>query len=321
VSETHVNADAAVNSSDVNIEPAVNKKSDRREYFRNYMKQYRARQSDKSESQELKSQLEITEPELKPEIDQDYSVAPNIEPQSEPQLEPNKPTAEEYEQKVIKADEAAERLKQLIRAIDQSRHLNQHYAQAQAAQVQQAPLPSTREGRLELWEAQGLPKDEIKFLRTQAPEMIDNPELAAFASAEATQQGFQRGTQAYMERTRELFHDHLRHLQQAQTANAAQPVQPTNDEPAMESTPKFFQPQPALASLPRRQEPSRRSIVSAPVSRQTTATLGEDFERNRGQVHLSAAEGEAARISGITPAEYAKQKLKMLEAKARGEIV
>jgi hypothetical protein len=63
------------------------------------------------------------------------------------------------------------------------------------------------------------------------------------------------------------------------------------------------------------EKPKERSIVSAPVSRDVPSTDGKP----RGKVRLTAQEVEAARVSGITPEEYATQKLKYAEMKANGQ--
>jgi hypothetical protein len=82
--------------------------------------------------------------------------------------------------------------------------------------------------------------------------------------------------------------------------------------PVMQPTPKFFAPPPA------RSGPNPSAIVSAPVSREIPTSSGERL-RPRGQIKLTPAEVEAARISGITPEEYAKQKIRKAQMVASGE--
>lgn len=60
---------------------------------------------------------------------------------------------------------------------------------------------------------------------------------------------------------------------------------------------------------------TRRSIVSAPVTREAPSSGGA---RSVSQVRLTAAQRESAKLAGITEAEYAKQLLKLNEAKANG---
>jgi hypothetical protein len=61
--------------------------------------------------------------------------------------------------------------------------------------------------------------------------------------------------------------------------------------------------------------PARRPLVSAPVSRS-----GGNFGGGPapGKIHLSAEEVEWARRSGVTPSEYARNKMKLLRSKAGG---
>jgi hypothetical protein len=147
-------------------------------------------------------------------------------------------------------------------------------------------------------------------------------QLSAFAAEEASKE-HQVNSPEFFDAGKRIFFRHLDHLREEARKHAAQqPTEPTPTaenivEPAMTETSPFFRPTPA--PLPRRQEPSRRSVVSAPVSRES-GLLSDGFDR-KGQHTLSAAEAEAARISGISATEYLRQKLKMLEAKARGEIV
>jgi hypothetical protein len=66
--------------------------------------------------------------------------------------------------------------------------------------------------------------------------------------------------------------------------------------------------------------PARRReapIVSAPVSRSTPSSGGN---RNSDKIELNLEEKEAAKISGVTEAEYAKQKKRFVEAKEKGLI-
>jgi multidrug efflux pump subunit AcrA (membrane-fusion protein) len=60
---------------------------------------------------------------------------------------------------------------------------------------------------------------------------------------------------------------------------------------------------------------TRRTIVSAPPSRETPSSSGV---RGPDRVTLSSAEKEAARISGISEKDYAANKLKLLKEKAQG---
>jgi multidrug efflux pump subunit AcrA (membrane-fusion protein) len=61
--------------------------------------------------------------------------------------------------------------------------------------------------------------------------------------------------------------------------------------------------------------PTKRATVSAPPSREVPSTSGV---RNDGKIRLSREEKEAARISGISEEEYAKQKIIMMQEKSKG---
>lgn len=61
---------------------------------------------------------------------------------------------------------------------------------------------------------------------------------------------------------------------------------------------------------------NRGSVVSAPVSRE--APGGNQSETNPNRVRLTAAQQEAARLAGITDAEYAKQFITLKKLKAEG---
>lgn len=63
-------------------------------------------------------------------------------------------------------------------------------------------------------------------------------------------------------------------------------------------------------------QPQRTSIVSAPVSREAPSTPSND--RNSGQVKLTLAQREAARIAGISEKVYAENLVKINKMKANG---
>ena len=74
------------------------------------------------------------------------------------------------------------------------------------------------------------------------------------------------------------------------------------------------QAKPESAPEPKPQEQRRTSIVSAPVSRETPAGRQQDK-----RIDLTVEQVEAARISGVTPAEYARQLLKLQQLEANGQ--
>ena len=57
--------------------------------------------------------------------------------------------------------------------------------------------------------------------------------------------------------------------------------------------------------------------VSAPVSRDIPS--GGNGQRRPGSVTLTADQLDAAKIAGVTPADYAKQLLRLREMQAAGE--
>src|ERR1035437_171772 len=71
------------------------------------------------------------------------------------------------------------------------------------------------------------------------------------------------------------------------------------------------------ASQQTQQQPQRTSIVSAPVSRDIP---NGSPNRSSSKITLSASQKEAAKISGISEVEYAKQLQKFNEMKASGMI-
>jgi hypothetical protein len=230
------------------------------------------------------------------------AVAVDVRPEPEPQ--PQSEAAREHEQQISQADEAADALRKQIEALRQSEQL-QRQAATHAARLQQQPL--TREGKLDLWRQQGMPADQLAFLEAN-PALVDYSELAAFAANEAAQAGHERGSHEHMQATKQIFDKHLAHLQ----AQAQRQTEPAMTEPPS----KFFAPPPA--------KPVRAPSVpySAPVSREIpNGGPRPQFEENPSRVILSADEKAIARASNITEVEYARQKVRMMQAKARGEIV
>jgi hypothetical protein len=165
-----------------------------------------------------------------------------------------------------------------------------------AAQPQ--PLPTGREGSLALWQSAGVNDTELQFLRDH-PAMIDFPLATQAAVAKALQDGTERDSPAYWKAVETNFEEIMDHVK----AQAA--TQPT---------PEFFRPEPP-PRVPSR--PSPASFTSAPVSREAS---GDRPARPPTKVTLTAEEREAARFSGISERQYAENKLKMIGAKARGEI-
>jgi hypothetical protein len=228
------------------------------------------------------------------------AVAVDVRPGTESEAE------RKYAEEVTKADETAEALRRQVEALRDSEALHRHAAE-QAARLQQRPL--TREEKLGAWKAQGMPADQVEFLEAN-PQMIDYSDLAAFAANEALQAGHARGSHEHMQAMKQLFDQHLAHLQAQAQAQAQHRA-----EPDMKPTPEFFQPPPP----PKPRTPP--SIVSAPVSREVpSGGPRPEFETDERRVVLSPDEKLVAKASGITEVQYARNKIKMLRMKASGEI-
>jgi hypothetical protein len=226
------------------------------------------------------------EPERKPEPD--FSAAPKVEPQPEPQPPP-----------APAEDEATRALKARIADLDRSAELNRQY-QAQAAQAQR---PMSREQLLEQWRHDGVSEANIDFLK-QNPELADNWQLTYYCAHEATKRGHEPDSDAHRKATKEIFDRYVAE------ANKTKQL-------AEEPTPAFFQPEPPPA--PRRPS-GKASIVSAPVSRETPATRIYESENDPRSVHLSPDQVEAAKIAGVSTAEYARQLVRMQRMRANNEI-
>jgi hypothetical protein len=293
MSETHVTTEPVTPDAPSNERVVTPPKRDRAQY----MREYRARRVGNNPSPESNDQInaepklngaEIAHSEIKPE--------PGIKSD---EVNPSEQiTAEQYEKKIIpEADEATKALKARIAEIEQSAELNR---QVQAQRM--APQPPTREQLLEHWRQQGLSDANLKFLKDN-PDLIDGWELTLHAANRATNEGHVPDTPEHREATKVIFHKWM--------AEAHQTAATKLNEPP----PEFFKPTPAPA--PRQQAPSKSSHYSAPVSRELPGDYRAPDPR---QVTLSAAEAEAARISGISAAEYARQKIKYEQMKARGEV-
>jgi hypothetical protein len=204
-------------------------------------------------------------------------------------------SADEYPE----PDEATLTLQKQIADLKKSEELQRNYARYAAQQQIAAPaptLPADPEARIALWRTQGLDEGDAAFL-SEHLEMAERPDLTRLASDEAAQH-HQRGTDDHRQLTKEIFDQHLALRQAAPAA----PVQPA---------PAFFAP-PSPVSEPA----GPASYVSAPVSRHAA---GSPRELSPSQVRLSPAEVEMARIAGISPAEYARQRQRLDFEKKTGQ--
>ena len=211
-------------------------------------------------------------------------------------------SADEYPQ----PDEATVALMRQLDHLRASEQAQKDFAAQVAAQraAQMAAQPPTREQKLAMWKEQGMDPEDARFL-AENPQMVDLHDVTRVASEAAEQQGFERGTEAHRQATKEIFDQHLGQ-QQAQPAVSARPA----TDPA-----GFFAPRPAPS--PAAAYEQRASIVSAPVSRGTASY--ETGQRPARTIRLTAEEQEFARIAGISDVEFAKQKQKLALAKANGD--
>jgi hypothetical protein len=203
------------------------------------------------------------------------------------------PPSEAVTEGLAKAtDEATLRLQKQLSDLQRSEHL-QRNAQMAAMQPQR---PMSRGQLIGEWRKAGMTEADEQFL-TDHPAMIDHHQITAIAAHQAAQQGHERGTDAHREATRQNFDEHLARLQ----AQALPPPEP----------PQFFKPPPPP------EPPSAASYVSAPVSR---GEVGGYREPSPSSVRLTPDEIAIAKASGISPVEYAKNKLTMLRKQRTGEI-
>ena len=143
---------------------------------------------------------------------------------------------------------------------------------------------------------------EIAAFIKANPDMIKHPEITGHAELLAQRQGHEYGSPEFYTAVKSIFEDHIH--------TDHQPAKPLQEEP----TPKSFEPLPPSI-------PSRGSIVSAPVSRETFANGGyNSYGERPGRVTLSPAQKEAARFAGISETEYAKGVLELRERKERGDF-
>ena len=236
---------------------------------------------------------EIPEPNIpKVEIDgEEIQPVATVSVDASPDVEPSDAIAHTIAA-AAKADDAALALKRQVEALQASEQLQRE----QAAAMMASQRPLTREQKLEFWKLQGLSAEETKFLQSN-PEMIDHSAITNHAAAAALHAGHERDSEPYFAAVKTNFEEHMKQLQ-AQAA--AQP------------TPEFFRPPPPPPPPP---PPSPANFVSAPVSRDVPSPDRERYG-NPGKVTLSVDELQIAKASGISPAEYARLKLR-LEAEKR----
>jgi hypothetical protein len=296
MAEPHVTNGADKSESVTTVTPP---KRDRAEYMRRYRARHKPdRELDNQIDHEPKLESAISEPPIK--SDAELNPEPIIPP--EPKTEVDK-----YQAEVTRADEAAEALKAQLAELHRSEEINRRQQQ-QANEINQQANQV-----FHFWQQNGASPEQQQIFRANPAFMI---QLTEFAHNEASKL-HEVNSEQYLTAGKRVFFETLDRLAQQAKQNSAVP-QPETDMPPNESPPAFLTPTPA--PMPRRQPqaPTRSGIVSAPVTREA-GLLSDSFDR-KGQTTLSAQEVEAARISGITPAEYAKQRQRYQQMKREGLV-
>jgi hypothetical protein len=139
---------------------------------------------------------------------------------------------------------------------------------------------------------------KVDQILKENPEMLSNPGLVA----EAEQEAYQAGHLPYSD----IFHEAVKNSFQSKlTAKNSPPPSP----PMAYEVKSYDLPEPR----------NNTAFVSAPVSRETQANGSyNSYGERPGRVTLSRAQKEAARLSGISEAEYAAQVLRLREEKEAG---
>src|SRR5262249_25692779 len=159
-----------------------------------------------------------------------------------------------------------------------------------------------RELRIQNFKANGLSAGEEQMLR-ENPVMVDRPDVLHFAHNAAMQAGIERGSPEFLSAMKAVFEEAMKPQAPEPTVPAAEPEQ---------ATPAFFAP-----PAPPPPEPAGASFVSAPVSRSVPTSGGPQTDPSK--VRLSPAERQIAQVSGLTDLQYAQQKMRLIQEKARGE--
>ena len=207
-------------------------------------------------------------------------AAPETPAPEVPPLPADEPQPEPPAQEPLRQDDATLALRRQIESMRQSE------------QVQRQPQPVSREQRLEAWRQQGLSDAETQFFQNH-PAMLDNPELTNFAVHKAREAGFERGTEGIFAAVETIF-----------SANMNQQAAEMPQQPAPTFTPPAPRPP--------------RVGYSAPVSH-SIPSGGSGRRSTPGRVTLSPSEVEAARISGLSVEDYARQKIEYERQLSAGE--
>lgn len=179
--------------------------------------------------------------------------------------------------------------------------------QAEAKQRQRQGMPQTRADRIAQWRSQGFSRDQAEYFN----ELKENPEITHQAVMRARQDGpIDENSQAFHDKVRANF----------QLLQGVHPADVKLDEETPPKVSGAHEPVSVKRHSPVLPEVQNNpSLFSAPVSRETSANGGRDSYGERpGQVRMTPAMKEHARISGISEAEYAENVLRLRQEKKDG---
>jgi hypothetical protein len=321
MTDTHVTNGAGTPEAVTSEHMVTRPKRDRAEYMRDY----RARQNNKSNNPELNSEIipETAAKARKEMASVQNEHRPNIPPSPAPELNSAAPApeqktteAEKYEGETVpQADEAALALQRQIEELRKSEQINRQYQEQQNRQQQEQEnyLRYLRQ-KFQYWkQAGGLTNEQEQFLLAGPPAVID--ELTRFAAQQAVSQDHQAGSAEHEQAAQRVFHERLERLrQQVDPISRPSAENKEESEPAMQEIPKFFQPPPP--------KPARQQYVpvSAPVSREPPGLRRSELETDPRRTTLSVEERQIAKASGLSDIDYARGKLELQRRKAAGEI-
>jgi len=193
----------------------------------------------------------------------------------------------------IAADYLAEKMQPIIEA----QHEAQHDESTVAFQKQLDALQGAESIHRDRAEQQ----KRVEQILAENPEMLAHPEITKIAEREALRSGLEPYSEEFHQAVKRSFDLRMKYA----TGQAQLP--PIPSEPVENDIQTY--------DLPELRNNNR--FVSAPVSRETGAT-GFNHDAGPGKVRLTVAMKEAARIAGISEAEYAAQVLRLREEKEAG---
>lgn len=189
--------------------------------------------------------------------------------------------------------------------IDALRQAEQVQRQRQAAPP---ALPESPEARLEIWKRQGISDDDAEHLN----DLIEYPAITAEAVRDANRQGLNPNSMEFHQAVRASFANRI-------VARMHAPPEVNPVEEALEQARRDVTEGPDLSEPREVRTSGRSSFVSAPVSRETMANGSyNSYGERPGRVTLSIAQKEAAKIAGVSEAEYAANVLRLRQEKADG---